>query len=178
MDSPEIIFYIVAALIYFLTRKKKKPQLPPIDSNQPSEQDESGEQQQPALSFEELLKELTGEKTARKPVPPQEPVEESVVEVVEERPIAFEARPRRELGEEMELLTSSFDDAAIKKTYQDSILASKEEKQMEPKKKTSRFEAYKISDKESLAGEIKAMLTDPEDVKKAVILHEVLARRF
>ena len=179
MDNPEILFYIVAALIYFFTkgRKKKKsiPQPPQERESDGAPAEAPTQTPEPVISFEDILKEMTGQSTKPKSVPPPEPVYEPEPEpepvMVEEPKIV-----RRDFSKKLEILKSSFEKEEIKKKQEQST--SYVEGDDEEESASNRFDSYKIEDKDSMAAEIKEMLTDPEDVKKAIILQEVLGRRF
>jgi hypothetical protein len=179
MDNPEILFYIVAALIYFFTKGKKKTKSIP----QPREEREGDgapaevppQTPEPVISFEDLLKEMTGQSSKPKSVPPPEPVYEPEPEpelVVVEEPKVI----KRDYGMKLKILKSSFEKEEIKKKQEQST--SYVEGDDEEESASNRFDSYKIEEKRSMAAEIKEMLTDPEDVRKAIILQEVLGKRF
>ncbi len=180
MDNPEILFYILFGLIYFLTRgKKKKKNLPPKPKSvaPPSKENE---EEMPSLSFEELLKQLTGQ---GKPGKPAEPEPEEVVEVKESIEVSDrQYKPVDWTKDHMgETLISTFEEEAIKKRYEEATADQSLEtigELKDTKPGSGRFLKYKIEEKYSMAAEIKEMLTDPDDIKKAVILNEVLARKF
>ncbi len=183
MENPEILFYIVAGLIYFLTRgrKKKKRNVPsPKTSHEPVDQGNAHPPKESQLSFDDLLKELTGQatKTRAEPVEKTEPVEEP------------EPEPEPELEDKAKPIISktkplpSFDDEKIRKRYKRATVGNKiktiAEKAAEQKKTQSfRFEEFKIKeDVNEFAEELKTMLQDPDDIKKAVILAEILNRKY
>ena len=183
MDNPEILFYIVAALIYFFTkgRKKKKsiPQPPQERESDGAPAEAPTQTPEPVISFEDILKEMTGQSTKPKSVPPPEPVYEPEPEpepgpelVVVEEPKVI----KRDYGMKLKILKSSFEKEEIKKKQEQST--SYVEGDDEEESASNRFDSYKIEEKDSMAAEIKEMLTDPEDVRKAIILQEVLGKRF
>ncbi len=175
MENPEILFYIVAGLLYFLLRgrkKKKKTISPPKPARERSEKESGHPAEEPQLSFEELLKELTGQaaKTAPDPVKEQKPVPETEYKP---KPLVSETRP-----------LPSFDDRKIKEKFKkatgDKKLKTISDIVEEQKDVLSgRFKGFRIKEEENkLAAELKAMLRDSGDVKKAVVLAEILNRRY
>ena len=85
MDDSNIWYYLVLGLIYFVSKafgKKKKKASQPNQSPRPLPSEP--EQAQPEMSFDELLREITGQKSQKAP-PIQEPVivEEELIEVQE-----------------------------------------------------------------------------------------------
>lgn len=87
MDDSNIWYYLVLGLIYFVSKafgKKKKKASPPNQAPRPLPSEP--EQALPEMSFDELLREITGQKSKKLP-PMQQPVvvEEEIVEVQETR---------------------------------------------------------------------------------------------
>jgi hypothetical protein len=85
MDDSNIWYYLVLGLIYFASKafgKKKKQASSPNQAPRPVQTEP--EQAQPEMSFDELLREITGQKSPKIP-PIQQPVfeEEEIVEVQE-----------------------------------------------------------------------------------------------
>lgn len=169
MDSPEILFYIIAALIYFFTKKKKKPRVPPPADRSESPSSQPEPPSEPTLTFEELLKELTGQSSKSTPEPKPEPVEVKP---------EVSAKSKWEHEGELKPLTSSFDDTEINKKFQDAIYEEEEEVEMPIGGGAKRFDPYTIKEKHTMASDIKELLSNPDDLKKAVILQEVLGRRY
>jgi len=189
MDNPEILFYIVFGLIYFLTRKKKKKKIiqpPPKNVALPSK---GNDEELPPLSFQELLKELTGQgKPGNQPKSePEEVIEVSVPDELIEPDEPNVESDRVHKGVDWtknymdETLTSTFDDEAIKQRYEEATSLQSMETSGDIKEKdtsSQRFGVYKIQEKHFVADKIKEMLSDPDDIKNAVILSEVLKRKF
>jgi len=189
MDNPEILFYIVAALIYFLSkgRKKKRKVAPRQEKNAPPgvEKDESADSPGPVMTFEDLLKEFTGQGSSKpKSVEPIEPIEPIEPKKEVSKPIEVDRGPKnveQEPAWKKVLLRPSIDDEEIDRRFQDAVYKPPESTINVEKEKKSRYsgrsEAYKIK-KEKAAFDIREMLDDPDNLKKAVILKEVLERRY
>jgi len=174
MDNPEILFYIAAALIYFFTRgrKKKRRKIPPSQTSQ-APQDKTATDApstKPTLSFEELLKEITGQTAKQTPAEP--PV------VAEEPTLTPTPTPTPKPAPK-----SSFDDERSAETYRRAAKKAKQETRSKvvkkPKGVSGRDDAYKITDDRNvLAEELREMLKDPDDVRKAVVVSEILKRKY
>ena len=192
----EVIIYIVFAIIYFVVRMLKKKQQPPDATERDFEQ-ETGQGGQPAserpVSFEDLLRELTGQKQPQQaPPPPEEPRApgrnqrrdfqfpsdgdnyEDVHEEWEDKDVAVLKEGST---------TRVFADEESKRIYEQSISQVKSqedelEKQLAIAK--SRFKEFEIQEEESSAvrDEIVEMLQSPEGAKKAIILSEILNRKY
>ncbi|MEM7550459.1 MAG: hypothetical protein AAF363_12325 [Bacteroidota bacterium] len=164
MDDIGNIVYIVFLVIYLLSRafKKKKPKQPPTANPDAYEQTESQPTQRPKkqLTFEEMLREFT------EGAPPEEP------EVLDE-PVP-EPTPRQ------------YDDQSISEKYQSSIDQAKKFKTIDEQVELERkplvfdeFDAYDIKeDGPSIADEVRESLQNLDDARKAIILKEVLDRKF
>lgn len=182
MDDFNLWWYLIAAVIYFLTRakKKKKAQGPNPTSQQPRpNQSRPGTENIPPSrpkTFEELLEEITGQKEEVKPVE-QEPV---VIEPVKTRYEIEEeerAEQRRLEGERR-----IFADDESKRVYEDSI---KQAEGADIKfERDEHFKQARLSkqpeveeDEYTFADEIRDGLSSSE-ARKAVIYSEILNRRF
>ena len=182
MDDIQFWIYILFGLIYVITRALRKKQ--PEEPTSPTE--ESGEgrpQRRQPKSFEELLREFTEAGTVE---------EESVEEVRETRPVraespAYEARSRKassgsDLAGEGE--TRHFADDESRKIYEDSI------RQAEASPISyERDEHFKISrgnlrsprtgvSTSPVAKEVREILSSPTSARKAIILAEILNRKY
>ena len=169
MEDYKIVWYILAAVIYFLTRgkKKKAPASRPGSENNPSPQ-------APAKSFEDLLKEITGDgqvvENERKPA--QEEVASPVIEVespVEERRLEGEKR--------------AFADEESRKVYEESIKRAEgfdlKYEQDEHYHEPRLFKGEEASEEEqyTFADEIRDGLSTDE-ARKAIIYSEILNRKY
>jgi hypothetical protein len=154
------------------------------------------------MSFEDILRELSGEgrKKSQQPVEPQpvktpappakkplvsepapqappEKLDKSVAETNTEASDLWGAYKNKE-KEEVEKNTEAADLWGAYKGEQ-LVTHSTFKPEETGKKRATKFDEYKETSKENpLAGEIREMLEDPEDVKKAIILSEILNRKY
>ena len=183
MDDYRILWYILAAVIYFLTRGKKKKNAPkrPGTENNPAPQE-------PKKSFEELLKEITGESVleqeepevvVEKKQPVSKPYEETRDEENEEEKRA--AAARRLEGEKR-----AFADEESRRVYEESIKRAEGSKiDYEPDENYAEPRLFRdknkveeeVLEETTFADEIRKGLTTG-DAKKAVIYAEILQRKY
>ncbi|MEM7106774.1 MAG: hypothetical protein AAF519_01015 [Bacteroidota bacterium] len=161
MDDIQLLVYIliVAFGIFsrFLKAKKKKPK------SQASSEAETTSKK-PAVSFEELLKEFTGESS-------NEPEPEEVYEPKRKgpKPAAVE-----------------YDDDEIQQRYQESLKkaesyesqSQKKAKDALPTEKFTHFRGYDDVEKEEVESEFLTFLREEDGPRKAIILGEILNRRY
>ncbi len=173
MDEIKIWVYLAFAAIYLISRamKKKKPENKPHSPLQTAEE-ESPRRTAPA-SFEDLLKEFTEEhekqETVERPeIPPTEeviPAHNVQQEVPEE--IRREGRQRH------------FADAESRAIYERSVQEAEGADisyERDEHFKMKRLEPEET--KNEVASELKNMLRSPSDARKAVVLAEILNRRY
>ncbi len=167
MEDFQIILYIIFGVIYFLSRfLKKKPQDQAKRRPRP-QQDQDQEQpttEQP-MTFEDLLREFTGEQT-----------QESEVET--ERPLIKPKPPKQDYDFEGDYPT----DDEIQKVYEESIRDAQKDRDVKPTEEPRmRFKEFYIdedADENELASEFADMLKNPESAQKAIILKELLDRKY
>lgn len=168
MDE-QIWFYIIAAVIYFLTRKKKKPTDSPSTPNT-SRSDRPTQQNKP-VSFEDLLREITEQRE-----------EESQTEpVYEER----KPEPKREPEEsafETEGRNRQFSDDESRKVYEESIKqAEGADIEFVPDESYASQRLFKDKKEDlepSIADEIRDSFKNPDTARKAIIYSEILQRKY
>jgi len=171
VDDFSIWWYLIAAVIYFLTRGRKKKK----GSNQPQNQNRP-KQTKPTKSFDELLKEITEGtfETETEEKEEEKFVEESPkVQVPSQKPIESKRR---------------FADEESRRVYEESIkMAEGADLEFEPDddyKKPSLFKKYSdnknelVKNSSSLVIEIRAGLQSKNSAKKAVIYSEILSRKY
>lgn len=167
MEDYKILWYILAAVIYFITRKKKKKQSPPGTENNPSPQ-------QPTKSFEDLLKEITGE---------GQPLEEEVVKEVPEKERVIDEQQEVE-AHRLEGERRAFADDESRRVYEESIKRAEgfdlEYAPAEQFKEPRLFKGAEAETEEeghTFADEIRDGLSTSE-AKKAIIYSEILNRKY
>jgi hypothetical protein len=172
MEDYKFLWYIIAAVIYFLTRgkKKKKEQSRPGTENAPSPQERP-------KSFEDLLREITeGAKEEE-----EEPVERKP-EIVHESRYDREER-ERENARKSEGSQRAFADDESRRVYEESIkMAEGADLDFKPNEhfvEPSLFkgEVEDLEEEWTIADEIRDGLNTTE-AKKAIIYSEILARKY
>ncbi|XOV95083.1 MAG: hypothetical protein ACFHWX_10300 [Bacteroidota bacterium] len=176
MDDIQTWIYIIIGIIYFIVRSLKKKT--PNSSEQPmprsSQPQQSDTQRRKPLTFEELLKEFTNPEAGQD-------TEEAIEEVEEvERP--ERERVREEFATEGS--TRRFSDEESKRVYEESIKKAegfKIDYSTDEKYHTEKLKAILHDHEEeesTFADDIKEMFNDPQDAKKAVVLSEILNRKY
>jgi len=165
-DSLQVIIYIVFLAIYIISRalKSKKKPLP----SKPREEihGDTETEEAPPLSFEDILRELTtGQKSQRREPLPQKS------KVPDKR--------------EYEFNDDVPDDDEIQEVYEESVRKAKAYKTIDEIVELDdtslvfkEYEKEKEEDRNPFAREIRSMLQNPEDARKAIILKEILDRKF
>ena len=183
MDDIQIWLYIIFGIFYFVSRilKKKKPETP---NN--SETSESPQPEKRPMSFEDLLKEITEDRKVDKSDPPA-PVVQPVVKETKRYESAAETIKREEEERKEEFLkegeTRHFADEESKAIYERSVKMAKDNagefKSFDQfTTTTSKMQRTETVQENSVATELKSMLQNKQDVKKAIILNEILARKY
>ncbi|MFY0605271.1 MAG: hypothetical protein JXR10_01060 [Cyclobacteriaceae bacterium] len=169
MDDIQFWLYLAFGAIYFITRMFKK-------KNQPADQE--GEVPPTAnspkpVSFEDLLKEFTQEK--------KQEVEEELVQEVDTTPEEVKWVEENKPKKYEEGRTRRFSDDESKRIYEESI------KRAEGAELTfERDEHFKSGirrneeqhEDNEIAVDIKEMLSDQDEAKRAIILSEILNRKY
>ncbi len=168
MDE-QIWFYIIAAVIYFLTRKKKKPVDQPSNPNT-SSSDRPTQQKKP-ISFEDLLKEITDQREVEELL---EPVDRGLQ--TKAKPVAAEE------NFENEGRNRQFADEESLRVYQESVKqAEGAELEFAPDAKFANERLFKGDAKPAeptLADEIREDFANTNSARKAIIYSEILQRKY
>lgn len=161
MDDIGTVLYIVFLALYIISRAFKKKGKKPVtrQPNAPQAEDEQTSQKERPVSFEDLLKEFTEQRTeAKRPKP-------------KEQEATFEKE--------------EFDDSRVQETFESSVREAKEFKTLDEQVDleikpliSDHFEAYEQEEEYTFADEIRDSFANPDDARKAIILKEVLDRRF
>ena len=165
MDK-EIIFYILFLIIAILGRllggKKNRKQV-----NQP--QQSSGESDEPVKTFEELLEEFTSQKRDRRS---RRDIEAT------DMPASAESRRRKKVAQELieeEEEQTPFSFESPDKLRSLDELVDIDEVQTRSRLQSPEEEVVKPVQEDS---SIRSMLQNPEDARKAIILGEILNRKY
>lgn len=191
MDNFQFWLYIIIAVIYVIGRALKKGKegqasQGPMETgrNVPTDDGEIPRQ----LTFEELLREIT---ESKQPKPKSQPVSKPFHEVVAPKPtptpayvdydddlkeeiedledVNYEVRGQERVNEIYEKAKS---EAFLRPSLEDTLI--KEKKDMS----YGRFKEFSTDRKSSLLDEYVAELRKPSGFKKAVVMSEILNRRF
>lgn len=172
MDDIQVWIYILFGIIYFLVRafKKKEPQSPP---SRPRTSQSQPEPERKPVTFEELLREFT-EGREEERAPRKEPVKEVSTQKIEQR------KEEKRNSEFEEGRTRAFADEESRRVYEESIAraegAMRSSIENEFSSKIRRNEDQE--EERGVASEIKDMLNNPADARKAMILSEILNRKY
>ncbi|MEP5611214.1 MAG: hypothetical protein ABJP45_03145 [Cyclobacteriaceae bacterium] len=172
MEDYKILWYILAAVIYFLTRgkKKKAPAERPGSENNPSPQS-------PTKSFEDLLKEITGEGQQVTEPEPEPRVSE---EVKEQEDVKWEKAVE---DQRLEGERRAFADDESRKVYEESIKRAEgfelEYKPDEHYHEPRLFKGDAATEEEqyTFADEIRDGLS-ADEARKAIIYSEIMNRKY
>ncbi len=183
MEDFQFIIYLIIGAIYIISRalkgknKNNQPQQRPPRRPQQT-QNKPQSQSQPPKSFEDILAEF-GKRM-------EEQIQPEVIEVQEEKPIVQQApKPKAQPAFE-EGRTRRFADEESRRIYEEAIVRSEGADlkfEANQKYKTDSlkmgFSAYdKEKEENEFAKEIRESLSDSDSAKKAVILSEILNRRY
>lgn len=173
MDDIQVLLYIVIGIFYFISKAMKKKPTPPPPVKRREANDTGGAPQRP-MTFEELLKEFTQVPEEEVPAKP---------EVVVAAP-SYEAPVVRNY-EEAYVPKYNFADDDAKRIYEESQrMAATTQRLANAKVEEDalRFKEYqrktKTEQENPIAASIRQMLQDPNEAKKAVVLAEILNRKY
>lgn len=163
----ELILYIIFIVIAILSRvlKAKKESNSPTTSDPGESMDTPRKKTEKTLTFEELLREFTGEDTSHR----QEP----------------EPQPQYTREEEGYSYEEEYADDEIRETYSRSVNEAKKLKTIdelvsldEPLERMEHFKQYEAEEENTVASEVLEMLQDEEGARKAIILSEIINRKY
>ena len=158
MDDIQLLIYIIFVVVALLSRfLSKKKALPPRDPGQ------EGPEEKP-VSFEDLLREFS-EKTR---------------EVREHSTPMTKAAPQK-VERKQEYRQETISDEEVTRRFEESVRAAKIEKVPESalSDRLVHFKNYETEDEGNpFAESIREMLKNPDDVAKAVVLSEIINRKY
>lgn len=167
--SIKVILWIIIGIIYLISRARKKPQttLPKTEAR-PSEPETFDK----PLTFDELLKEIQAAKQPKvQPVPAKQDYVD-YDEELEEDAKPFERVDYRKEDKIYETYEKAKQEAFHRPTMEETL------KLENTIVKFGQFKSYVQVDKPSVAAVYAKDLREPENVRKAFILSEILNRRF
>ncbi|WP_053405398.1 hypothetical protein [Persicobacter sp. CCB-QB2] len=174
-DNLIYIIYIVLAILWaiFKPKKKKKQEELPFEDEYPPSGSEAQNPNEPPLSFEEILAQLSGQ-----PVKKQE--QEQILEEEEELPVRTYSSPFREEAQpEAESLSPAYEvkqpaDEPLSETRKssESLMKSVENADKE------RLGAFRMPKKKKSASKYGKRLRSKGGLKDAVIMAEIINRKY
>ena len=179
MDDLELYIYIALGVIYFLSRafRKKKQVAPPQNKRKAdSGEDYAGApQKEKTVTFEDLLREFTGQK--------EEPEYDYVEEAEEPDRSYDEESYYREEEQNAEEYTAT--EEVEYKSYDEVYNVSKDLKTLDEQvdlklAEKKRFDKYKIEEGVNIhtAKRFRELLQNKDSIKDAIILKEILDRKY
>lgn len=162
MDLENLV-YVALAVIYFLSRVFKKRKQAPTESPEESSQPQPGKR---PVSFEDLLKEFG--------------VDKGVEEQKEEKDEVDDFQEEKETDE----YRSRYEDEEAQSVYEKSIkevelTSEKEEAESNKGLVFKEFKPYQEEDDSNeFASEIRELLQSEDGGKKAIVLGEILNRKY
>lgn len=179
MEDLQLYIYLALAAIYFLSRafKSKKSNRSPgklPDSDQHNDRPEDQSQRERPISFEDLLREFSGQKEKKELEKYEEAEVDEMIDYEEE--IVPEEIKQPSYAAYNDPVYGNYDEVSQGK---DKYKTLEEEIEIE-KLANDRFNEYKIDKNESAnyASRIRKFLHDKDSIKDAIILKEVLDRKY
>lgn len=164
----ELILYIIFIVIAILSRvlkARKENNSPTTTSDQGESMDAPPKKTEKTLTFEELLREFTGEDTSHRQ---------------EQKP-----QPQYTREEEGYSYEEEYADDEIRETYSRSVNEAKKLKTIdelvsldEPLERMEHFKQYETEEENTVASEVLEMLQEEEGARKAIILSEIINRKY
>lgn len=188
MDEFKILVYIIIGLIWVISRAlKKKPQDMSTD-NGDAKPVAGGGSKAPQMTFEDLLKEITEAKVAQ-PQPVQRTTPSQTVRPVSEVTETYVVDYDEDLKEEiqdLEVVGNEVDDSWKRnKIYEEGKRVAFNRATLEgtlqlsdTDMKFGKFKEFDQKEQTNVLQNYLSELQDPEGLKKAVIMSEILNRRF
>lgn len=184
MDDYKIWFYLILGAVYLLSRLRKKPEAPSSERQQPAtpatDVNTRPVETAKPLTFDELLREIAQTKEPQQPTT-YRPAPVSKGDYVDyDDDLKEEAQDLEDPGYEdysrKERTSKAYEDAKTAAFYRPSL-----EETMKIEDTVVNFSKFKVFEEEkrrNLLEEYTRDLRDPEGLKKAVVLSEILNRRF
>jgi hypothetical protein len=181
-------FYIIVGGVYVLSRFLKKPETPaadmdPKDSNNRNRRPNNAGQEKPkALTFEELLQQITEAKQAPKPAPvlASRPVAET-----QYREFDYDDDLKDEAEDLEDIKTDYKKENKVFETYEEGKRSAFNRRSLEETlnvqntdMKFGKFKAFEIGTQRNLLEEYTKQFQDPEGLRKAIVMSEILNRKF
>jgi len=167
--SIKVILWIIIGIIYLISRVRKKPEAPaPKSAPLPSETETFDK----PLTFDELLKEIQAAKQPKTQPTPAKSEYVDYDEEIEEDAKPFQRVDYREEDQIYETYEKAKQEAFHRPTMEETL------KLENTIVRFGQFKSYVPDDQPSMAAVYAKDLKEPENVRKAFILSEILNRRF
>lgn len=177
MDSFQFWLYVIIAVIYLISRarKKKADESPgPVDAgrDRPMSSPPPQANKPRQLSFEELLREITESKQQQQ-LPREEPVVDYDDDLEEEEKDLEDVEyDYRKENKTYELYEDAKKQAFLRPSLEETL------KVQDTVVSFGKFKEFEIEDENNLASEYLKEFHDPDGLKKAVVMSEILKRKF
>jgi len=182
MDA-QFWIYLVIAIIYIVSRALKKADNQPKDVESPKPErrvsyDTTPQTERPKqLTFEELLREITEAKQPKRPV--YETVEAKETYVDYDDQVGEEAQDLEQAGYDYRKQYKIYEtDEDAKRMALDRPSLEETLNAKEANIEFGKFTSFEVKKESSVARQYAKDVRDPEGLKKAVILSEILNRKF
>jgi len=181
MDNIQFWLYVIILVIYFISKLRKKPQEDSEPENLPEESGRGFDQEQPArpvkpMTFEDLLREISEAKNSP-PITTSSPSTEAEYPQYED--YDDDIKPEEETLERPvfndDQTTKIYEEAKSMAFHRPSLEETVKLEQVDTSYK--RFRGFEKEKELSLAAQYAKDLKNPKDIKKALVLSEVLNRR-
>lgn len=183
MDNFQFWLYVIVALIYVISRAMKKSNQQRREARKPTSQDmqetaDTGRER--PLTFEELLREITeGKKRVQQPAPKPQPKAPSRPAYVDyDDDLEDEEKSLEDVDYDFGKKESAFE--VFEKARKDALRddTTEESKPAGEDIKYGRFTEFRIGGKNTLLQEYVKELKKPSGFKRAIVLSEILNRKF
>lgn len=178
MDDIQFWVYVVFAVIWVVARALRKKSRETTKSR-PKSPLETEDSQEAPVSFEELLEEITGRKSLKEE---QKPIETYQEDVGHNSGPYGEEEDRAEESIKSEGSKRHFADDESRRVYEESIKRAEQQEEFEPAEgyQSIKLVSRKEEEEESsgFSKEIAEMFSDTDGARKAVILGEILNRKY
>lgn len=177
MEDSKLWWYLILGLIYFLSKflKKKKPDLPPgeipEDEADFDQQKEKQPEKKSPSSIEEILRELSEQSEKKKESPKPTPTEPDSIPNRQPEPVEAYSREPRPLPTAMPYTEFSRREMSERNTIDDTI-----EREKPVFERSSNFAI--TEEVNETANEIHEIFQEEDGPRKAIILGEILNRRY
>lgn len=178
MDNFKLWLYVIIGIVYLLSRLlKKRPDqsktTPPNTSSQAPQRAPQPTPNSPekALTFEELLREITSQK---EPAPQPRPVARPMPQREREKPAVLEDAnyDYRKHDDVYEVYEEAKKQAFFRPSLEETM------KVEDTVVKFGKFKEFELARERDLMAEYLKDFQDPEGFKKAIVMSEILQRKF